>query len=249
MPDHADRRTISLGLRGVTLARRRRLLDRFRGSRPMRNSQSTVWHENRPSVETMPVDGLVYVAELTPQTADSTDWMEMLSAFCWVFRDDPNVTLVIQAPEFPMTGFLSTVMFNLYRIGPVKCSIIVASPSDMAAVGTSLQENATFFVQADGEQPDRMTMHRYLSAGTPVIACVDEDEALRYKGAVLHATPLRRPERVSGHRRNVSIKLKPEIDWDAFRAAFEESCRLTRREVARYTELRKTAAEWGTRST
>lgn len=244
-PGQADQRTLAIGLKEMSVRRDRRGFS-LRGLRrgAARTSPNFGQQQQVGSVD-VSFDGVVYSVVLTPASAERDDWKEMMAAFCWAFRDDPGVALVIQAPNTSIASFFSKFVFHLYRIGNVRCPIYVTLPQAGTVVEESLAATSTFYVHLDDTDEGRVIFHRYLRSGTPAVASLGVEEAARYGDALILATPMRRPSRVPGSRCRVSRTMTDEIDWNTVEVAFEQSHHLATKERDRYASMQKAARDWG----
>jgi glycosyltransferase involved in cell wall biosynthesis len=121
------------------------------------------------SHHTLSLDGVVYTAILNP-IDNRKNWPDVLWTFGWAFRDIEDVTLVIKLTHTHAPDALSSMVYDMYKMSPMKCRIILIEgylPDDHYE---RLALNSTYAVNASKGEGQCLPLMEYMSCGKPAIA-------------------------------------------------------------------------------
>ncbi|MCG8671800.1 MAG: glycosyltransferase family 1 protein, partial [Pseudomonadales bacterium] len=115
------------------------------------------------------ITGVVYTTLLNP--ADNRKhWCEIVTAFCWAFKDKSDATLIVKMTHHD-PGFYQTVLMTmLSRLSPFKCRVLILHSFLNHDEYKTLIANSTFYVNASSCEGLCLPLLEFLSAGKPAIA-------------------------------------------------------------------------------
>jgi hypothetical protein len=113
--------------------------------------------------------GVVYTSVLTPSSGRK-NWEDLVTAFCWAFRDTEDATLVLKLTGHDLPHNHRHLLMMLTKHAPFKCRVIAiygyVSDHDYATlIGTS-----TFYVNASLCEGQCLPLVEFLNEGVPAIA-------------------------------------------------------------------------------
>lgn len=160
---HAIRRIGSLP--GQWLRKLRRLASSLRNGNG--HAPAGVILLNRPRA--LPVDGVVFTTLLNP--ADSRkNWVDIVTAFCWAFREQPNATLIVKMTHHDLEYYRVVLITLLSRLSPFACRVVVLHGFLDDGQYADLIRASTFYVNASSGEGLCLPLMEFLSAGVPAIA-------------------------------------------------------------------------------
>ncbi len=244
LPDALDVRSMALGLCWVEIEQ---LSGGFRDRLPrvVRRSLSRE-PESRPvgvsDRETVTVSGVVYTSVLNPADGRK-NWEDMVTAFCWTFRDDPDATLLLKMTHRSLTAYFARLHFVLHRIGPMKCRVVALHGYLDDAELAALMQITTFYVNSSEAEGLCMPLMEFMSAGVPAVSpdhtamrdYVDTDVAF-----VVGSSPF--PTIWPHDPRQLWKAHKHRVQWDSLVRAYRDSAVVARDDSDRYRDMRRAAA-------
>lgn len=112
--------------------------------------------------------GTVYTGILRAED-ELVRWLELVSAFCWTFRDQPNATLILKFSHYNQTSGRIALLTALSRLSPFRCRVIAINAFLDNSQYESLIAVSHFLVHPSLAETSALTAQEFLSAGRPVI--------------------------------------------------------------------------------
>lgn len=196
----------------------------------------------RPSVR-VPAGGIVYTAVLNPNDR-SKNPHDLVTAFCWAFRDIGDATLVLKVCSLGLPAFHSLLIPTLYKLSPFKCRVLVVPGYLPDSDYERLIQATTYYVNASTAEGVGMPLLEFMSCGRPAIAPIHTAMA-DYIGNdvafLLRATPqiATWPDDPRGLFRTMSFR----VDWGSLLEAYQTSYRLAKTAPDGYREMSKRARD------
>lgn len=124
----------------------------------------------RPAKNTsVSLKGVVYTSVLNPKDGRK-NWVEMVTAFCWAFRDVEDATLLLKMAHHDVERYRGTVLNQLARLMPFRCRVIVCNGFLDDAGYTQLIKASTFYVNASSGEGLCLPLLEFLCCGRPALA-------------------------------------------------------------------------------
>lgn len=170
IPGARDPRSMGIALRSLRLTRRVPLappeaMPVFLSS-PLA-SDSPVQNKNLP----LPVhlEGVIYTSVFNPGDGRK-NWLDMLTAFCFAFRNEPRATLVLKMTHHSFGSFLGKFHYMLQRIGAVQCRVLILHGYLDDACYRELLDATTYCVNTSHGEGLCLPLMEFMSHGIPAVA-------------------------------------------------------------------------------
>ncbi len=198
--------------------------------------------EESPATRMVEVDGIVYTSVLNPADGRK-NWVELLSAFCWAFRDEKNATLVLKMTHNDMDLYRGTLLNLLARLSPFRCRVLVLHGFLEDPQYLQLIKASTYYVNASSGEGLCIPLMEFLCCGKPAVAPAHTAMAdyLHADFAFLVDSCLQLtdwPHDPSGLQKTHSHRLNWESLMQAYRASYASA-----NEAQRYQTLSRQARE------
>lgn len=120
---------------------------------------------------TVPINvaGVLFTSVLNP-VDHRKNWPDLVSAFCWAFRDEPRATLLLKMTHRSVAAYASDLQDLLHRIGETRCRVLVVHGYLPDAEYEALMEATTFYANASSAEGLCMPLMEFMSAGIPAVA-------------------------------------------------------------------------------
>ena len=110
--------------------------------------------------------GVVYTSMLNP-TDGRKNWHDILTAFCWAFRDVEDATLVLKMVKGDPHSYRRDLFLILARSAPFKCRIVTMDGFLEDADYAGLMAATSFYVNASNAEGLCMPLMEFMSVGRP----------------------------------------------------------------------------------
>jgi len=193
-------------------------------------------------VETV-VDGVVYVAVLNP-TDGRKNWLQILTAFCWAFRDNPDATLVLKITQRDLASCYGHLMTPLAQLAPFACRVVMVHGYLDDQQYAKLYNAASFYVNASHCEGLCLPLMEFMACGKPVIApdhtamqdYIDDSVAFVVKSS---EEPTTWPQ----DTRILFRTRRHRPDWGSLKSAYENSYRMAKTQPQEYRRMSVAAVE------
>ncbi|MBP9713689.1 MAG: hypothetical protein KBD60_08360 [Sterolibacterium sp.] len=228
IPNARDPRGMGIGLRSIRIER----LDA--------TPTASVVSEEQASVQ-IPLDGVVYTSVFNPGD-DRKNWGDMLTAFCYAFRDEPRAVLLLKMTHHALGSFLGQFHYLLQRIGPVQCRILILHGFLDDNAYRQLIDASTYCVNTSRCEGLCLPLMEFMSQGIPAIsprhtAMLDYVNANNTFIVASSAEPGIWPH----DPRTRLHTLRQRIDWHSLVEAYQTSFRVALEAPARYRHMSEQA--------
>lgn len=188
--------------------------------------------------------GVVYTAVLAP-AAGRKNFEDLITAFCWAFRDNPGVTLVLKLTGTDLASQHIRLLMLLTKLSPMKCRVVAIygylSDEDYdALVGVT-----TYYVNTSLCEGLCLPLVEFLSEGVPALA-PDNTAMADYISDELAFVLPSYPgvPTVWPHGDNeINRTSYHQLDWQALVDAYHCSFEVAQRDPIRYRRMSRQARE------
>jgi glycosyltransferase involved in cell wall biosynthesis len=237
-PGARDHRTLGLGLRSLSLRRvgERDKPEVFDG----RDSSDDMAAKSETVLE---FAGTVYTSVFNPADGRK-NWHDIVTAFCWAFRDDLTKTLVLKMSHHNRATFLGELLLLFSRLSPFECRIIAIHGFLSAEQLGNLVSISDYFVNASLAEGQCLPLLEFMAEGVPAISpdhtamatYINSDNAFVVRSS---SQPYIWPNDPRRAYRTVSNR----INWDSLRQAYVDSARVLEIDGARYQAMSDSAVQ------
>ncbi|MBN7795192.1 DUF7024 domain-containing protein [Parahaliea mediterranea] len=215
-----DHRTLGLGLASLRLRRPE-------GSGGSAAPSTAATGLINAAVQRLQLDGTVYTSVFNPVDGRK-NWEDMVTAFCWAFRDDPRKTLVLKMSHHNRSTFLGKLLLLFSRLSPFRCRIVALHGFLPDQQLRELMSATDFFVNTSLAEGQCLPLLEFMAEGVPAISpdhtamatyINDRNSYVVRSSEQPHIWPNdpRRAYRTVSHR----------IDWDDLRRCYLASAEVT----------------------
>ena len=231
VPGSSDMRSLALGLKSITV------------SGNVGESDSAPSGNESGISKMLDVEGIVYTSVFNP-VDDRKNWTEIVSAFCYAFRDVEDATLVLKMTQRSLTSFLGRLHYLLQLLSPFKCRVVALHGFLDDGEYQQLVAMSSYYVGASGGEGLCLPMMEFMSAAKPAISThntamedyIDAQSAFIVKSNV-------EPGFWPHDPRKRLRTLRHRIDWYSLVMAFEESYQVALSSPEKYRSMAESARE------
>ena len=183
------------------------------------------------------LSGVVFTALFNPLDGRK-NWLDMLTAFCTEFRDEPEATLVFKLGHRNHEEALQGFLMVLPRLPRFRCRVVLLHGFLEDDAYLELMQRSHFALNASYGEGQCLPLMEYLSFGKPAVApdhsaladYIDEDVAF-VVNSWADATMWPHDPRIAYRT------LRQQIDWCSLRAAYRDAFDCYRHHPERYEQM------------
>ncbi|TXH43836.1 MAG: glycosyltransferase family 1 protein [Actinobacteria bacterium] len=193
--------------------------------------------------QTLELSGVVFTAIFNPQDKRK-NWYDIITAFVWAFRDNPDATLVLKLVHFERDLSCWMMLQEMRKLYPYSCRIVVIHGFLSTESFHDLLRATAFTVNAAHAEGQCLPLMEYMAAGKPAIApnhtamadYITDDSAFPVSSSIELAAWPQDPRQVF---RCVRYRIKWDTLRDAYRAAFD----VATNDLPRYRQMSQAARQ------
>lgn len=244
IPDARDNRSLGIGIKSMSISRPEGYNQRTQSrsstalryiTNLIRGPRATAPDEAGNKLE---LTGVVYTSVLNPQDGRK-NWEDMVTAFCWAFRNEPNATLVLKMTHNKLATFLGRLLLLYSPMSGFKCRVVAVHGFLTSDQYQTLMDSTHFVVNSSLCEGQCLPLMEFMGHGVPAIApnhtamadYVNEKNAFIVKSS-LYPTYWPIDDRKS--IRTMCYR----IDWNSLKQAFEKSFVIVTSDKEAYQSLR-----------
>jgi len=187
------------------------------------------------------IDGVVYTSIFNPLDYRK-NYFDMLCAFCLVFRDVKDATLIFKIVHSEPNRAIDDILETLYKLTPFKCRVILIdsflsdTDYELLAIAT------TYVVNASNGEGQCLPLMEYMSYGKPAISprhTAMKDYITTNNAFVIDSSP--EPTSWPHDPRAAYRTLRQRIDFESLMRAYRESYHVAKNAPERYAAMSKQA--------
>ncbi|WP_432218140.1 glycosyltransferase [Pseudomonas kribbensis] len=189
------------------------------------------------------VDGVVYVTVFNPRDGRK-NWHQLITAFCWAFRETPDATLVLKITQNDLASYYSELMTLLAQLTPFACRVLVMHGYLDDPQYARLYQAASFYVNASRCEGLCLPLMEFMSSGKPVIA-PDHTAMEDYIDDAV-AFVVKSSEELTIWPQDTRIiyrTLRHRPDWGSLKSGYENSYRMAKAQPQDYRRMSIAAVE------
>lgn len=190
-----------------------------------------------------PISGVIYTSVLNPKDGRK-NWANILTAFCWAFRDTEDVTLILKMSQKDLSTYEPELLDLLRRLSPFRCRVLVLHGYLDDSEYEELIAGSTYYVNASLSEGLCLPLMEFLCCGKPVIAprhTAMEDYLDDSMGFILGCTQEHSVWPHDERRLYRALRYRPK--WKSLEKAYRESYRVAKEEPQRYAEMSANARQ------
>lgn len=232
-PGARDHRTLGLGLSRLSLRRP--------GAAEPSDQDASPGAAAQAVTTTLVFSGVVYTSVFNPADGRK-NWLDIVTAFVWAFRDEPHRTLVLKMSHHNRSTFLGDLFLLFARLAPFKCRVVAIHGYLSAEQLQNLVGVTDYFVNASVAEGQCLPLLEFMAEGVPAVS--PDHTAMETYIRPDNAFVVRsshQPHIWPNDPRECYRTLSNRIDWDSLRQGFVESAALITSEPERYQAMSRAA--------
>jgi glycosyltransferase involved in cell wall biosynthesis len=189
------------------------------------------------------VEGVIYVTVFNPRDGRK-NWHQLITAFCWAFRETPDATLVLKITQNDLASYYSELMTLLAQLTPFACRVLVMHGYLDDPQYARLYQAASFYVNASRCEGLCLPLMEFMSSGKPVIA--PDHTAMEDYIDDSVAFVVQSSEELTIWPQDTRIiyrTLRHRPDWGSLKSAYENSYRMAKTQPQDYRRMSVAAVE------
>ncbi|MDX9688376.1 glycosyltransferase [Halopseudomonas formosensis] len=189
------------------------------------------------------LSGVVFCTVLSPKDGRK-NWDDIVTAFCWAFRDNPDATLILKITHHDLELYRIFLLTLLSRLAPFRCRVLTLHGFLDDQQYRELISVSDFYVNASTCEGLCLPLMEFLSAGKPALAprhtamldYLDENIAHVVDTAEELADWPHDPTGELRSRRH-------RLNWESLMLGFQTCERMARQEPDRYQRMSMNASQ------
>ena len=192
-------------------------------------------------VKQVTLGGVVYTAVFNPADGRK-NWHDMLTAFCWAFRDTPDATLVMKMVHHDRHAFEGSLAILIRQLQPFRCRVVALHGWLDDTEYDALVSATDFYVNTSSCEGLCLPLMEFMSAGRPAISpdhtamadyVTDANSFVLRYGVEYNVWP--------HDPRDLFRTMRHRLEWDSLMEAYRASYRVARSDPARYGAMAEAA--------
>ena len=196
---------------------------------------------SRDGPQDVALEGIVYTSVFCPIDGRK-NWGDLVSAFCYAFRDKAEATLVLKTIHFDDLEGLRETLPILCKNTPFKCRIVIIAGFLSSETYQDLIRASSYIVNSSYGEGQCLPLMEFMSAGVPAIA--PAHSAMADYVSAKSGFPLESSPEWTHWPHDPRILLKTmrfRLNWESLRQAYVDSFELRREGGAAYSALQQGA--------
>lgn len=183
------------------------------------------------------LSGVVFCTVLNPRDGRK-NWIDIVTAFCWAFRDTPDATLILKMTHHDLEYYRIILLTLLSRLAPFQCRVLVLHGFLDDRQYRELVSVSDFYVNASTGEGLCLPLMEFMASGKPALAprhtamldYVDDDVARVVQTSVELACWAHDPCGIMRTRRH-------RLNWQSLMEGYRACYRLAREDAEGYRHM------------
>lgn len=187
------------------------------------------------------LNGIIYTSVFNPNDGRK-NWLDLLFGFCYAFRDNPDVTLVMKMTYHDARIACGIMLHEMRRPAPYRCRVIAIQGYLESSAYRQLVANSTYVVNTAYGEGQCLPLMEFMSAGKPAVAPDHSAMADYIDGK--NAFIVRSSEEWTHWPHDPRLVLRAfryRINWESLRDAYLESWRVANSAPEEYRRMSRHA--------
>ena len=174
-PGSRDHRSLGIGIKSLKISRPNTLPQKIWSTLQGKIKNISLFFQPslNPVVEEvsnlLELEGVVYTSILNPQDGRK-NWEDLVTAFCWAFRNDENATLVLKMTHHKLATFLGKLLLLYSQMSPFKCRVVAIHGFLSSEQFQQLIDRSHFVVNSSHCEGQCLPLMEFMGQGVPAVA-------------------------------------------------------------------------------
>lgn len=217
-----------------------RLPDRWRHGLDQWAARQDPWQLGRRQLQ---LSGVVFTSLFNPKDGRK-NWVDMLTAFCTEFRDEPDATLVFKLGHRDHEEALQGFLMVFPRLPRFRCRVVLLNGFLEDEDYLKLIRQSHFTLNASYGEGQCLPLMEYLACGKPAVAPCHSALADYINGDIAFTVRSWADATMWPHDPRIAYRtLRQQIDWTSLRQAYRAAFECYREQPDRYDEMCNAATQ------
>ena len=236
VPGARDHRTLGLGLSKLSL----RPVGKV-GAMPGAPAVALQPAQSTEKLAALQLDGSVYTSLFNPEDGRK-NWKDIVTAFCWAFREDAGKTLLLKMSHHNKSVFMGDLLLLFSKLHPFKCRVVAIHGFLSTAHLQGMIAATDYYVNASSAEGQCLPLLEYMAEGVPAIAPdhTAMESYISAQNAFVVQSSLA-PQAWPIDPRRAYRTTTQRISWDSLRQCFLDSAAVLAQDEDRYREMSEEA--------
>ncbi|MFI0433792.1 MAG: glycosyltransferase, partial [Candidatus Nanopelagicales bacterium] len=193
--------------------------------------------------QSLDLSGVVFTSIFNPQDKRK-NWIDIITAFVWAFRDNPDATLVLKLVHFERDLSCWMLLQEMRKLYPYACRIVVIHGFLAIESFQDLLRATTYTVNAAHGEGQCLPLMEYMAAGKPAIA--PDHTAMADYITTENGFPVASTVELAAwpqDPRQVFRCVRYRINWDTLRDGYLTAFDVATHDLPRYRQMSAAARE------
>jgi glycosyltransferase involved in cell wall biosynthesis len=192
---------------------------------------------------TLRLEGVVYASVLNPEDGRK-NWKDIVTAFCWAFRDDPGKTLLLKMSHHNKSVFMGDLLLLFSKLHPFRCRVIAIHGFLSNEHLCQIARSTDYYVNASSAEGQCLPLLEFMAEGVPAIApCHTAMESYISEDNAFVVDSNLEPQAWPIDPRRAYRTTTQRISWYSLYRCFAESAEVLENDSARYGRMSAAAIE------
>ncbi len=190
------------------------------------------------------LQGIVYTTVMNPQDGRK-NWEDLVTAFCWAFRDEENATLVLKMTHHNLTTFLGKLLLLYSQMSPFKCRVVAVHGFLTEQQYETLIDSTHYVVNSSHCEGQCLPLMEFMGQGIPAIApdhTAMADYITDSNAFIVNSSMYPTFWPFDQHRKAIRTKCY-RIDWNSLKDGYLQSFEIARNQPEKYEQMRRSSIE------
>jgi glycosyltransferase involved in cell wall biosynthesis len=251
-PGARDHRSLGMGLKGLAFRRPEGYVPpppsvpqrvQIKVDSILRVVRNRLGLKKKPTTNRVELNGIVYTSVFNPQDGRK-NWEDIVTAFCWAFKDRDDATLVLKMTHNNASTFLGKLLLLFAQLSPFKCRVVAIHGFLSDTQYQKLLNVTDYVVNSSHCEGQCLPLMEYMGQGKPAITpdhTAMQDYVTSANSFVVKSSLY--PTFWPFDARRAYRTLCYRIDWDSLHQAFVQSHEVARSDPHRYNAMSKASIE------
>lgn len=183
------------------------------------------------------ISGVVYTSVFNPGD-DRKNWLDMLTAFVFAFRDVEDATLVLKMTHHSLSSYLGHFHYYVQRLAPFKCRVLIIHGFLADDAYETLIAASSYYVNTSRCEGLCLPLMEFMACGKPGIAPLHtamRDYVAEDSNFIIDSSV--EPGIWPHDPRDVFRALRYRLSWASLVECYQESYRIAKQDVPRYQAM------------
>ena len=237
-PGTHETRMIGLGVKHITISQMPKT--RFKTAlHRIKKLPQKFSIDRKPEPIELELEGVIYTSIFNPSDGRK-NWQDMLTAFCWAFKDEPNATLLLKMTSWQASNFLGLLGHLIAALQPFRCRVVIVHGFLDDLQFAQMQKGTHFIVNTSYCEGQCLPLMEFMAEGIPAVAPTHTAMSDYIEDANAFSFDTHLKTTIWPNDSRIAIRaLHYQPNWESLVDAFQRSYEVFIEQPEAYQEMRR----------